>query len=258
MHKGSISLIPLNSRIVKIGDNLVEVFLESLDKNNIELKDNDIIVIAENVVATSEGNLVKLNSVRESKEAKDLAKKYDMDPGYVQVVLDEAEKVYGGVSGALLTLKNEMICANAGVDSSNVPKGYVSLHPKDAKKSAQVLRKKLEDKFKISLGVVISDSRVYPLRRGTVGFSIGVSGIDEVIDDRGKEDIFGKKMKITTKAFSDLLASSAQLLMGEADELVPFVIIRSIKIGKMKQNKLSISMELDKCLFMNTFLKYNH
>jgi len=251
----NITLIPIKCRIIKPNEDIIPILDESLNKNKINLEKKDILVIAENAIATAEGNLVKLGSINPSNEAIELAKKHDMDPNHVQVILNESQKIYGGVSGALLALKDNMICANAGVDSSNVPEGYVSLLPKNAKKTAEKIRSELKKRFKVDIGVVISDSRVYPLRRGTVGFAIATSGIVELIDDRGKKDIYGKEMKITMRAIADSLSSTAQLLMGETNELIPFVLIRGLDLHSNSQNETHLNLDATECLFMNNFLK---
>jgi len=138
-------------------------------------------------------------------------------------VLDEGEMV--------ITLKNRVLIPNAGIDNSNTPKNTVVLWPDQPFKAARDLLKELKKSEKIKkLGVVISDSHCQPLRMGTSGIAIGWAGFYGVQDERGKKDLFGKKMEYTRVAVADNLTSAANLLMGETDASIPFIIARGLKV----------------------------
>lgn len=198
------------------------------------LKDGDIVVVSSKIVATSENRIVRLADIVPSARAKALAKVTELDPRFVQVVLHEADRVLGAARGAVLTIKHGNLCANAGVDSSNAPPGYVVLLPENPDASAEKIRKELERRTRATVGVIVADSNVKPLRVGTVGQAIGVAGIVPAVDCRGERDIYGKPLRWTFRAIADQLASAAQLLMGEGAERTPVVIIRGLRVPKRR------------------------
>ena len=175
-----------------------------------------------------------------------------MPPEFVQVVLEESEKVYGGVPGALLTLKNGQATANAGIDRKNAPGNAVVLWPLDAEASARRLRRKLRKTTGKNVGLVIVDSRVTPLRLGTIGISLASVGFKRVRDLRGKRDLFGRRARITFQAVADGIAAAAQLLMGETTESTPFVLVRGISVefdGRGGEAETRLSAR--DCLYMS-------
>jgi len=151
---------------------------------------------------------------------------WNIDRRLATVVLDEADTVLGGVRGFLLTIRDGILTANAGIDLKNAPPGTAMLWPRNANASARQLRRSLEKKFKTRLGVIVVDSRVTPLRLGTVGLAIGLSGFRPVSDHRGVQDLYGRKAEVTQTNVADDLASSAHLLMGETNEQIGVVVAR--------------------------------
>ena len=179
-----------------------------------------------------------------------------MPAEFVEVVLEESEKVYGGVPGALLTLKNGQATANAGVDRKNAPGNGVVLWPLDATASAKRLRKELKERTGKEMGLIVVDSRVTPLRLGTIGVSLASVGFKRVRDFRRKRDLFGRRTRITLQAVADGIAGAAQLLMGEARESTPFVLVRGASVefdGREGEAETQLS-ERD-CLYMSQILK---
>jgi coenzyme F420-0:L-glutamate ligase len=154
-----------------------------------------------------------------------------MDQRLGAIVLEEADRILGGVRGFLLTVKNGILTANAGIDLKNCPPGTAILWPKNADRSAALLRKRLEKRYSARLGVIVVDSRVTAMRLGTVGLAIGVSGLAPVSDHRGTSDIYGRKAKITQTNVADDLASSAHLLMGETNQRIGVVIARGVPVS---------------------------
>lgn len=212
--KKILQLIPLKSQKISPNDDLLLAFQSALESANESIKERDIIVIASKAVSYSQGRLVR---VKDKSEFRELVKKE------ADVVLDEDEMV--------ITLKNRVLIPNAGIDNSNTPKGKAILWPKDPFGSARALREKLKDKFGLrKVGVLISDSHCQPLRMGTSGIAIGWAGFYGVQDVRGQKDLFGKKMTYTQIAVADDLASAANVLMGETDASVPFVIVRNAPV----------------------------
>jgi coenzyme F420-0:L-glutamate ligase len=201
---------------------------------------DDILVISSKFVSMSERSLIDLKNVKVSKRARALALKFKMDEKITQVTLQESDYVVSGIPGFLLTINDGMIAPNAGIDKSNCPQGKIVLYPKDSFKTADELRKKFFKKYGIKIGIVISDSRLMPTRIGCTGIAIGVSGFDPVDDERGKTDLYGKKLKVTFKATADCLATIGVFMMGESNESIPLVVIRGANV---RETKRSLSMK---------------
>ncbi len=246
----------LKSKQVRPGDSLFERFLESLRSRRLNIKNDDIIVVSSKIVSLSENRLRHLSTIAPSQRAKTLGLKYSLPASFVQVVLDEADKVIGGVREALLTIVSGDATANAGVDRKNAPNDSVVLWPRNPDLSAEKLRQKINDLFKKNVGVVIVDSRVTPLRVGTIGLAIGCSGFNPLRDFRGKRDIYGRRVMITLQALADGVAAASQLVMGEADEKTPFALVRGAPVNfgsrsGIKRAKLSAK----NCLYMSQILR---
>lgn len=204
--------------------------LDSLKKRNLSLRKGDIIAIASKVVSTCERRLLALDEVRVTKAARRISRKWNLDQRLATIVLEEADEILGGVRGFLLTVKSGILTANAGIDLKNCPPGTAILWPKDADASAALLRDSLEKQYGVRLGVIVVDSRVTPMRLGTVGLAIGVSGLAPVSDFRGARDIYGRKTRVTQTNVADDLASSAHLLMGETNEHIGVVVERKAPV----------------------------
>lgn len=201
---------------------------------------DDILVISSKFVSMSERSLIDLRKVKVSKRARALALKFKMNEKIAQVTLQESDYIVSGIPGFLLTINDGMIAPNAGIDKSNCPQGKIVLYPKDSFKTANELRKKFLKKHGIKIGIVISDSRLMPTRIGCTGIAIGVSGFDPVDDERGKTDLYGKKLKVTFKATADCLATIGVFMMGESNESIPLVVIRGANV---RETKRSLSMK---------------
>ncbi len=227
-----IKVIPLKlkDRILP-GDDWISRIIDCLNGFQQPLMDGDVLVISAKAVSLAEGSAVKLSSVQPTHRARQLAELYDMDPHFTQLVLDEADFVVGGVKKALLTIKRGIFIANAGVDLSNAPPGYAVPWPRDPDKSALEAWRTLKSEYHCSsLGIILSDSRVQPLRLGTIGVAIATCGFHPVVDLRGKKDLFRRPLKVKQLALADLLASAAILVMGEVNELTPAAVIRGVAI----------------------------
>lgn len=201
---------------------------------------DDILVISSKFVSMSERSLIDLKNVKVSKKARALALKFKMDERIAQVTLQESDYVVSGIPGFLLTINDGMIAPNAGIDKSNCPQGKIVLYPKDSFKTANKLRKKFLKNYGIKIGIVISDSRLMPTRIGCTGIAVGVSGFDPVDDERGKTDLYGKKLKVTFRATADCLATIGVFMMGESNESIPLVVIRGANV---RETERSLSMK---------------
>jgi coenzyme F420-0:L-glutamate ligase/coenzyme F420-1:gamma-L-glutamate ligase len=230
----TLTLIPLQGiPLIHAGDSLDAVLIESIAKNHLQLQDGDILVLAQKIVSKAENRLVNLQSVRPSAQAIEIASECEKDPRFVELVLSESHEVLRTRPGTLIVEHRlGFVCANAGIDHSNVDgengaaEDWVLLLPEDPDKSANDIREGLKKKYGVQLGVMIIDSHGRAWRVGTVGVCIGLSGMPGLVDLRGTEDLFGFKLRITQVAAADELAAAASLIMGQAAEGVPAVLVR--------------------------------
>ena len=250
-----MQIIPIKSPVIKQG-----VFLSTLNRllNQEALSNGDILVIASKVIAHDQNDLVEIKKIQPNRQARKLAGQYRMDSRFVQIILDEADKIIGGVKGTLLTLKNNVVIANAGVDHSNSPKGYFILWPSKLTQAADQTKKHLQKQFKKKLGIIIADSHCLPRRLGTSGFALAIAGFDGVVDQRKKKDLYGRPLKITFSNLADDLAAVASSVMGEAAEKVPFVLIKKapIKLSNKSATILTDKLKMSgrSCLFSRSRL----
>ncbi len=243
-----LTLTPVRTPLIKPGDDIIDVFVHSIRRGKIKIENRDVIAIASKVVSLWQNRVVNYKLMKPSKRAVILSKKYKLHPGFVELVLREADMLLGGVKKALLTIKNNIFIANAGIDKSNAAKDFAILWPKEPKKTANKIRTLLEREFKSKIGIIITDSHCVPLRMGTVGLALGVSGFEPIVDERGNNDLYGNKMDITRRAIADELSSSALLLMGETSERIPLVVIKGYNINPTERPK-NMSIKSKNCIF---------
>jgi len=248
-------LYSVKTRLVRAGDNLVQVILESLKEQHLELEDKDIVALTSKIIAYAEKRLLKLSEVNPSGKANELAQHFSLQPQFAELILREADKIYSGVEKAVLTLKNGILTANAGIDNKNAPVDYAVLWPKAPQEWAKDLREEIMRKTGKHVGVLIVDSGLTPLRRGTRGLALAVAGFTPIRDKRREKDLYGKPLVITQHAVADDLASAAHLLMGEASERIPVVLIKDAPVdfedGVYGSEDMIISLK--ECIFMSSF-----
>jgi coenzyme F420-0:L-glutamate ligase/coenzyme F420-1:gamma-L-glutamate ligase len=217
-----------NLPLIAKGDNVAELIYNAAKKQNTPIQEKDIIVITHVAVSKAEGNVVNLDEVSPSERAKEIALKVGKEPALVEVILQETKEIVRMGHNSLITeTKNGVVCANAGVDKSNV-KGErnVALLPKNADASAQKIRQEIKELTGCDVAVIISDTHGRPLRMGEINVAIGVAGIKPIRDRRGEKDLFGYVLRIKQTAIADELASAAELAIGQANEGIPAAIIR--------------------------------
>ncbi len=219
--------------LIRQGDDLADIIVSALIANQISLEHDDILVLGQKIVSKAEGRIVNLAGVSPGEQARQLATEVDKDPRLVELILQESHAVLRTRSGTIIVEhKLGFICANAGIDHSNVAgvgdaqEEFVLLLPEDPDGSAASLRRKVETSFGKRIGVMIIDSHGRAWRIGTVGMCIWLSGIPGVMDERGWKDLFGYTLRITIVGVADELAAAASLLMGQAAEATPVVHVR--------------------------------
>ena len=250
-----MQVFPIHTQIIKPKDNLVNVLLESMKKENSKFEDGDILAIASKALAAADGRFVQLKKISPSGKARKLAKKYSLAPEFVELILKESDQIYDGVYKAILTLKNNILTVNAGIDQKNAPAGYVALWPQNLQSRANQIRNEIQHRVDKKIGVLIIDSQVAPLRIGTRGIALAVSGFEPINDLRNRKDLYRKRLNITRHAVADDLASTAHLMMGESDEKVPAILIRDAPVvfteEGISMDNMVISSE--ECVFMSGF-----
>jgi coenzyme F420-0:L-glutamate ligase/coenzyme F420-1:gamma-L-glutamate ligase len=248
-------LYAVKTRVIKIGEDLVEVILQSLREQNLQLEDNDILAVTSKIIAYAEGRVVKLSDFKPSDRAKEFARQFSLQPELAELVLREADKIYGGVEKAVLTLKNGVLTANAGIDNKNAPLNHAVLWPNNPEKWVKQIREEIRRITRKKVGILIIDSGLIPLRIGTTGLALAVAGFKPIKDHRGEKDIFGKAIVITRHAIADDLASAAHLLMGESAEKTPIVLIKDapVDFDDGVYGSADMMMPFKECIFMNTF-----
>ena len=243
----SLTLTPLHHiPLIRQGDDLAEFVVRTLEKNNIQLEDNDILVFAQKIVSKAEGRAVNLVTITPSPRALELAQQTEKDPRLVELILCESNEVLRIRIGTIIVEhKLGFVCANAGIDHSNVAgvgdstEEWVLLLPKDPDRSAEKMRKTIQSKTGKRIGILIIDSHGRAWRNGTVGVAIGIAGMPGLEDLRGKLDLFDFTLRITQVGAADELAAAASLVMGQAAEGTPIVHVRgfpySLREGSMKE-----------------------
>ncbi len=218
---------------IKPGDDLASLICLSASRNEVFIQTGDVFVVAQKIVSKAENRFVNLADVVPSPRAVALARAVDKDARFVELILQESDEVLRTRPGTIIVEhKLGFICANAGIDHSNVlgkdgnPEDWVLLLPKDPDRSAEKIRRSIERKTRKKIGLMIIDSHGRAWREGVVGCVIGISGLPGVIDMRGTADRFGYKLRVTKIAAADELAAGASLLMGQAAEGTPVIHVR--------------------------------
>ncbi len=213
---------------VATGVNLGKLIAQSIREAGLEVKDRDILVVAQKIVSKAEGQVLDLADVEPSPLALRWATTHGKDARLVEVVLRESRRLLRMERGLLIVETwHGFVCANAGVDTSNTPRGKVTLLPKDSDSSAAQIRQEMEGEFGVKLAVIVSDTFGRPWREGLVNVALGVAGMQPLVDYRGQMDCFGRQLQVTRIAVADELASTAELVMGKTKG-VPVALIRGL------------------------------
>jgi coenzyme F420-0:L-glutamate ligase/coenzyme F420-1:gamma-L-glutamate ligase len=236
---------------VQAGSDLIEIICAALAANSIQLQHGDVVVVTQKIVSKSEGRTIALKHVVPSEEALILAEEVDKDPRLVEVILRESKHIVRKRMGTLIMETHHgWVCANAGVDRSNVPGDDVVLAlPKDPDASARGLRDGLKSATGADIAVIITDTHGRAWRLGAVNMAIGVAGMLPISDFRGRPDRDGYILHTTTMARADELAAAAGLLSGQADEGLPVIIIRGAEYCPGNGQAVDMQRSVEKDLF---------
>lgn len=222
-----LTVIPVRAPVHEQAFDLHTTLIEAIHAAGETLADGDVLAVSSKYAAISEGRVISMQDVIVTAEAEALAQRYHMNPVVAQLVLQEADHIFGGIQGFLLTAKDGIISPNAGLDRSNIPSGQVVLFPVDPYRTAASIRTALRARLGLTdLGVILTDSWLMPGRLGTAGVALGTAGFRPIQDERGKADLFGNPMTVTQRGIADSLSVCAQMVMGERDEATPAAIVR--------------------------------
>jgi coenzyme F420-0:L-glutamate ligase/coenzyme F420-1:gamma-L-glutamate ligase len=218
---------------VRHGDSIAKLILDGCSRNHITLLQGDILVVAHKIVSKAEGRIVRLDEVQPSARAVELARELnDKDARLVEIILNESRRIVKKGRGAIIVETHQgFVCANAGVDLSNVGLGLVALLPSDPDRSAREIKEEIGRLGAVAPAVVISDSFGRPWRLGTVDVAVGISGLKPLKDDRGTKDRYGYQLRASVAAVADEVAAAAELVMGKR-EGIPVVIVRGYAAEK--------------------------
>lgn len=229
----TLEIIPVHvGNEIKPGDDLTELLLASKIGSN--LHDGDILVFTQKIISKQEGRVVNLSNVKPNLLAIGIAGEYRKDPRIVQLILDQSKRIVRMRNGIIISETiHGFICANAGVDESNVEEGYATLLPNDSDASAETLRKQIKEKTGKNIAVIISDTFGRPFRQGQTNAAVGISGIASLLDYAGKKDTFGRTLRVTCIAIVDEICSATELVMGKSLN-VPISIVRNYPFDDAK------------------------
>ena len=236
----SIQLIALNDfPSIEPYDDLVKIILKSINSNNISIDDRDVIVIAHKIVSKAENRYLDLNKIDVSEDAKKLAIDLNKDAGLIQAIINESNKILSTDKNVVIVEhKLGFININAGIDLSNIPRSdnIALLLPEDPSKSAKNLSEDLSKALNKDISIIISDSMTRPYRSGVINFALASHNLPSLIDLKGKEDMYGNKLKGTEGAVADESASASGLLMGQANEMKPVILVKGFNKSSYEVN----------------------
>ncbi len=243
-----------NIPLIQRGDDLAAILLRGLSDARIELQDGDVLVLAQKIVSKAEGRMARLSDITASPRAIELAHESGKDPRFCEVVLWDAREIVRVRDGLIIVETNHgWVCANAGIDRSNVAphddEEWVLRLPEDADRSARELRDRLRTATARDVAVIVNDTHGRAWRNGAIGVAIGVAGLPAVEDLRGRTDLFGYHLQVTTVGLADQIASAASLLQGQADEGRPIVHVRGITAARRDGSSREIVREKEQDLF---------
>ena len=219
----TLQVIPVKfQKEVEPNDDLVDLILESFEVN-----DDDILVFSQKIISKNEDRILRLSSVNPSLLADGIASSYGKDPRLVELILSESKRIVRMENGVIIVeTKHGFVCANAGIDESNVEDGYATLLPNDPDRSANLLKEKIKQNTGKNVAVIISDTFGRPFRLGQTDVAIGIAGLEPILDYNGKPDTFGKIMQVTAIAVADEICSASELVMGKIQKC-PIAVIRN-------------------------------
>lgn len=219
-----------NIPLIKEGNDIADLVLNAMAECKIEIDNGDVLVIAETIIAKAEGNIINLEDIKPSLQAEKISEKTGKDPRLVEAIIQKSNEIIKVGSDFIISeTKHGFVCANAGIDESNIDKGMATPIPDDPDKSAAIIRRNIKKATDKEIVVIISDTQGRAFREGAIGAAVGISGMSPLWDRKGEKDLYGRELQTTSIAVADELAGAASILMGQADEGIPVVLIKGVE-----------------------------
>ena len=251
----NLTVIPLTSEKKDGKFSFFDELKRTLDKNKFNIKEGDVIVISSKFISNSQGRILNIKKSKACEKASKIAKKFNSNEKFMEIVYRESDKILGGVAGFVMSATDGILAPNAGIDKSNSKGTKIILYPNDPYKFAEDIKRKIFLEFKLHVGIIIVDSRLMPARIGTTGVAIACAGIEPTKDLRGEKDLDGNPLKVTFQATVDNLASIANHKMGEGDDLQPIAIVRDSDCELTNRRIFLEEMVIpyDQCVYIRSF-----
>jgi len=251
----NLTVIPLTSEKKDGKFCFFEELKKILQFNNFVIKNGDVLVISSKFVSNSQGRILEIENSKVCDKARRIARKFNSNEKFMEIVLRESDKILGGVTGFVMSTTNGILAPNAGIDRSNSKETKIVLYPNEPYKFAEELKRKIFLELNLHVGIILVDSRLMPARIGTTGVTIACAGIEPTRDLRGEKDLDGNPLKVTFQATADNLASIANHKMGEGDDLHPIAIVRDseCKITDRKISPEEMIIPYEQCVYIRSF-----
>ncbi len=252
--RNPLIVIPVPAPVQQAAFDLYATLTDAIAAAGAALEPGDVLAVSSKYAAISEGQIVKLDEIEITPQAAMLAERYSMNPGIAALVAQQADHIFGGIPGFLLTFKDGILSPNAGIDRSNIPNGYAVVFPEHPYRTAARIREAMRARLGVDIGVILTDSWLMPGRIGTTGVALATAGFRPVQDERGKPDLFGNPMMVTRRGIADTICAAAQLVMGERDEATPFAIARNtgITLTDDEITVADVAIEWPMCIYVQS------
>jgi len=251
----NLTVIPLTSEKKDGKFCFFEELKKILQFNNFVIKNGDVLVISSKFVSNSQGRILEIENSKVCDKARRVARKFNSNEKFMEIVLRESDKILGGVAGFVMSTTNGILAPNAGIDRSNSKETKIILYPNEPYKFAEELKRKIFLELNLHVGIILVDSRLMPARIGTTGVTIACAGIEPTRDLRGEKDLDGNPLKVTFQATADNLASIANHKMGEGNDLHPIAIVRDseCKITDRRISPEEMIIPYEQCVYIRSF-----
>ena len=251
----NLTVIPLTSEKKDGKFSFFDELKRILKKNKFSVKEGDVLVISSKFLSNSQGRILDIQKSKVCQKASKIAKKFDSNAKFMEIVYRESDNILGGVAGFVMSTTNGILAPNAGIDKSNSKGTKVVLYPEEPYKFAEDIKRKIFLELNLHVGVIIVDSRLMPARIGTTGVAIACAGIEPTKDLRGEKDLDGNPLKVTFQATADNLASIANHKMGEGDDLHPIAIVRDSNCELTDRRIVPEEMIIpyEQCVYIRSF-----
>ena len=255
MNTKPLTVLPVHAPVREHNFDLYATIVEAIADSGEILQNGDVVAVSSKYTAISEGRIVDLDTVQPGERAQDLAQRYNVDARMAQLIVEEADHIFGGIQmGFLLTSIQGIISPNAGLDRSNIPNGKVVLFPERPYQAAADIRRELRARLGVDVGVILTDSWLMPGRLGTSGVALATAGFRPIQDERGKIDLFGNPMRVTQRGIADSISVCAQMVMGERDEATPIAIVRNtgVQLVDVELSAADVAVPWEMCIYIES------